>query len=97
MLVLTRKPLQRIVIGGSIVVTVVRVDGTNVRIGVEAPPEVPVVREELLRGAAHADRGRPPATAAVPGRGRGGRTRASGSTLPTRRSPGPDSPGSLRR
>ena len=93
MLVLTRKPLQRIVIGGSIVVTVVRVDGTNVRIGVEAPPEVPVVREELLRGAAHADRGRPPATAAVPGRGRCGRTRGAGTAPPAHRSPGPCPPG----
>jgi carbon storage regulator len=48
MLVLSRKPSQRIQIGESIVVTVVRVDGNTVRLGIEAPPEVHVLRHELL-------------------------------------------------
>jgi carbon storage regulator len=47
MLVLTRKDHQRIVIGESIVVTVVKINGGSVRLGIEAPPEVPVLRDEL--------------------------------------------------
>jgi carbon storage regulator len=47
MLVLTRKVGQRILIGENIAVTVVRVSQGTVRLGVEAPPETPIVREEL--------------------------------------------------
>lgn len=47
MLVLTRKPGERIWIGEDISVTVVRVTGGGVRLGIEAPQELPVVREEL--------------------------------------------------
>ena len=47
MLVVSRKPGQRILIGDKIVVTVVKVSGGAVRIGVEAPAELPVIREEL--------------------------------------------------
>jgi carbon storage regulator len=49
MLVLTRKVGERIHIGNSIVVTVVRVQNDKVRIGIEAPPEVGVHREEVYR------------------------------------------------
>ena len=52
MLVLSRKPLERIRIGESIIVTVVRVDGNTVRLGIEAPQEVSVLRGELLPNAA---------------------------------------------
>ena len=48
MLVLSRKRNEKIVIGGDIVVTVVRIDRNTVRIGIEAPSEVPVHREEIL-------------------------------------------------
>ena len=48
MLVLSRKPLERIQIGDSVVVTVVRIDGNTVRLGIEAPKNVPVFRGELL-------------------------------------------------
>ena len=48
MLVLTRKVNERLFIGDSIVLTVVRVNGLAVKIGIEAPPEVAIVREELL-------------------------------------------------
>lgn len=48
MLVLTRKMSQRIMIGDSIVITVVRVDRDRVRLGIEAPRELAVIREELL-------------------------------------------------
>ena len=47
MLVLSRKVGQRILIGDKISVTIVRVAQNNVRIGIEAPAEMVVVREEL--------------------------------------------------
>jgi carbon storage regulator len=47
MLVLSRKKDQRIVIDGNIVICVVAIMGDKVRIGIEAPPEIPVVRLEL--------------------------------------------------
>lgn len=47
MLVLSRKVGQRILIGDRIAVTVVRLGSGGVRLGIEAPPELPVVREEL--------------------------------------------------
>jgi carbon storage regulator len=46
-LVLSRRESQRIRLGDSIVITVVRVAGDRVRLGIEAPPEVLVLREEL--------------------------------------------------
>jgi carbon storage regulator len=47
MLVLTRRPGEQIVIDGNIRVTVVSVKGDRVRIGIEAPPNVLVDREEI--------------------------------------------------
>ena len=47
MLVLSRREKERIKLGDSIVVTVVRVAGDKVRLGIEAPPEVLVLRDEL--------------------------------------------------
>ena len=47
MLVLTRKPGEKVIIGGCIVVTVVEVTGNRVRIGIDAPDHVPILREEL--------------------------------------------------
>ena len=47
MLVLSRKLGQRILIGDNIAITVVRLTGGGVRLGIEAPPELVVVREEL--------------------------------------------------
>jgi carbon storage regulator len=48
MLVLSRKRDERIVIGDNIVITVVDVRGDKVRLGIEAPPEVPVHRQEIV-------------------------------------------------
>jgi carbon storage regulator len=48
MLVLNRKIGEQIVIGDDIVVTVVRVQGKQVRIGIEAPLSVSIRRQELL-------------------------------------------------
>lgn len=50
MLVLSRKPGERILIGNDIVVTVVRFQGGAVRLGIEAPRDFAVVREELAEG-----------------------------------------------
>ncbi|HRX79478.1 MAG: carbon storage regulator [Planctomycetaceae bacterium] len=47
MLVLSRKERERIRLGDSIVVTVVRVSGDRVRLGIEAPADMLVIREEL--------------------------------------------------
>jgi carbon storage regulator len=47
MLVLSRKESERIKLGDSIVLTVVRVSGDKVRIGIQAPADMLVLREEL--------------------------------------------------
>jgi carbon storage regulator len=47
MLVLSRKLNEKIVIDGGIVVTIVKIDRNQVRIGIEAPGHVPVFREEI--------------------------------------------------
>ncbi len=47
MLVLTRKLQEQIVIGDNIKVTILRVKGNTVRLGIEAPRQVRVVRAEL--------------------------------------------------
>lgn len=47
MLVLSRRESERIRVGDSIVVTVVRVSGDKVRLGIEAPADMLVLREEL--------------------------------------------------
>jgi carbon storage regulator len=48
MLVLSRKLDEVIIIDGDIRVRVVDIRGSSVRLGIEAPPEVDVIREELL-------------------------------------------------
>jgi carbon storage regulator len=47
MLVLSRKNNESIVIGDGIVVTIVAIRGDKVRLGIEAPKEVPVHRREV--------------------------------------------------
>jgi carbon storage regulator len=47
MLVLSRKRDERIVIGGNIVITVIDVRGDKVRLGIEAPADIPVHRQEV--------------------------------------------------
>ncbi len=49
MLVLSRKETQRIRLGDDIVITVVRIGGDKVRLGIEAPKEMLVLRDELER------------------------------------------------
>ena len=47
MLVLSRKESQRIRLGDSIVITIVKISGDKVRVGIEAPSNVLVLRDEL--------------------------------------------------
>jgi len=55
-LVLSRKVGERILIGDKISVTVVKIGHGGVRIGIEAPPELAVVREELAKELNRAER-----------------------------------------
>ena len=48
MLVLSRKRDEKIVIGENIVITVIEVRGDKVRLGIEAPSDVPVHRQEVF-------------------------------------------------
>jgi carbon storage regulator len=47
MLVLSRKESQRIRLGDSIVITIVKISGDKVRVGIDAPTSVLVLRDEL--------------------------------------------------
>lgn len=47
MLVLKRKTNEKIVIDGNITITVLGIEGQNVRIGIDAPQEVRILRSEL--------------------------------------------------
>lgn len=47
MLILTRRPGERVVIGEGVTVTVMEVAGQTVRLGIDAPKGLPVYREEI--------------------------------------------------
>lgn len=49
MLVLNRKQGETVIIGGEIEVTVLRVQGNQVKLGIRGPGEVPIHREEVQR------------------------------------------------
>ena len=49
MLILTRRVGKRLVFGDDIIVSVVGLKGSQVRIGIEVPREVPVYREEIYQ------------------------------------------------
>jgi carbon storage regulator len=48
MLVISRKPGERIRVGEDVVVTVLEVSGSTVRLGIEAPGDVRILRQEVL-------------------------------------------------
>lgn len=80
MLVLTRKYQEKIRIGENITITVLRMKGKAVRLGIEAPADVPVVRAELAfeAGAVAEDGDSPTVELEVDGNSaRHGRTPAS--------------------
>ena len=47
MLVLSRKESEKIMLGETIVLTIVRVTGDRVRLGIEAPDDMLILRKEL--------------------------------------------------
>ncbi len=49
MLILTRKPTEVVVIGDDIKVTILGVKGNQVRIGIDAPKDISVHREEIYK------------------------------------------------
>ena len=60
MLVLSRKLDESIMIGDDVVLVVVEIRGDKVRLGVDAPREVPVHRREIYDAIARGDRPQPP-------------------------------------
>lgn len=56
MLVLSRKPGEKILIGPDITIRVVRIGPNNVRLGIEAPRDVNIVREEVRAEIEQAER-----------------------------------------
>lgn len=65
MLVLSRKKNESIVINNDITVTVVEIRGDKVRLGIVAPKDVPVHRQEVYEAIQH-DQAQQPAPVAVP-------------------------------
>jgi carbon storage regulator len=55
MLVLSRRESERLKLGDSIILTIVRVSGDKVRLGIEAPADLLVLRDELEPFAQPAD------------------------------------------
>jgi carbon storage regulator len=51
MLILTRRPTQTVTIGNDVTVTVLEIRGRQVRIGVTAPRDIAVLREEIAEKA----------------------------------------------
>ncbi|MEZ6122544.1 MAG: carbon storage regulator [Planctomycetaceae bacterium] len=60
MLVLSRKAGERILIGDDVAITIVRIGPNSVRVGIEAPKTMNIVREELCNFAQ--TKGEPPRT-----------------------------------
>ena len=49
MLIITRRPGEKIILGDDVVIEVIEVSGSSVRVGIQAPKSIPVYREEIWR------------------------------------------------
>ncbi len=67
MLMLTRRPGERVVIGEDVFVTVLEVSGQTVRLGIDAPESLPVYREEIWLSVKDENRAAASAADALPG------------------------------
>ena len=47
MLVITRRPKEKVIIGNDIIVMVTKIAGNNVFLGIKAPTDVKIMREEI--------------------------------------------------
>jgi carbon storage regulator len=59
MLILTRRPGESIQVGNDIEISVLEIRGNQVRLGISAPPEVLVLRSELIDASRAQDSERP--------------------------------------
>src|ERR1700683_2137237 len=84
MLILTRRPGERVVIGDEVLVTVMGVSGHTVRLGIAAPAGVPIYREEIWLAVREGNRRAAAAPATPPAAGTKDEAGSSG---------GPDAPG----
>ena len=66
MLVLSRRPNESIVINDKIVITVIEIRGDKVRLGIEAPRDVPVHRSEVYNAIQNAAEAGSPSGIATP-------------------------------
>jgi carbon storage regulator len=64
MLIITRRPGEKVMVGDDVVVHVMEIVGNSVRVGIEAPRSVPVYREEIWNAVRDENRA---AADAVPG------------------------------
>jgi carbon storage regulator len=54
-LILTRREGESLILGGDTVIRILGVRGNNVRVGIEAPEDVSIVRSELIAGSCDHD------------------------------------------
>ena len=97
MLVLSRRPQQSLLIGHDVVVTVLEVNGDTVRIGIKAPADVDIHREEIYRDLQQANKaagGAKPGSAAELARRihAGGKTAPAAASTPGKPGPPPSRP-----
>ncbi|HYB24422.1 MAG TPA: carbon storage regulator CsrA [Solirubrobacteraceae bacterium] len=99
MLILTRRPGERVVIGDEIFVTVMSVSGHTVRLGIAAPAGVPIYREEIWlavkeenRAAAAATADALPSTPPTADAAHSGRSQAPASEAPASETPASEAP-----